>query len=515
MHMEDVPVVEMKQGKLRGRLETVSGKSVQVYSGIPYAEPPLHHLRFRRPVPGKSWLGTYDATRKKFSCPQQLYPLLFDIETDQSEDCLYLNVWTPSTRQPKPVVVWIYAGGFAFGSSYQNWYNGSLLATMYDVVVVTFNYRLGIFGFLDAGVLGAPGNVGLWDQRLALQWVRENIHTFGGNPTRVTIFGESGGAYSVHAHIISLLSRGLFHRAFMMSGTYDSIALLDTAFESAVRGSEVAARLNCTRPFLDLTSHPDIVLECLRSKSANSLFDAAKNLTDPKIISFAPTYPNDFFPVRPVLALRQGRFADVDVMVSITRSEGDVIVTAQPDKRFWDEDLSDVPLKDLKPALRELAAVWMKDEYMNLVEYYAAQATQDNKQQLREMYTEFVGDFNFVCPAKFLSQRHSEKGNKVYSFVFAHKSSKSTLPKWSGVPHLTDLPYYFGVPFWDHESYSDEDRNVSRHVMKAFVSFAKYGTPLLDGVNWTRHTPSNPAFLWLQPGNYSTQYDIGAKNCEF
>ncbi|CAN8023305.1 unnamed protein product [Ixodes persulcatus] len=258
----DGPVVETRQGKLRGRLETVSGQSVQVYSGIPYAEPPLHHLRFRRPLPVKSWLGTYDATQKKFSCPQQLYPLLFDIETDQSEDCLYLNVWTSSTRQPKPVIVWIY-GGFAFGSSYQSWYNGSLLSTMYDVVVVTFNYRLGIFGFLDAGASDAPGNVGLRDQRLALQWVRENIHAFGGHPTRVTIFGESAGSYSVHAHIISPLSRGLFHRPIMMSGTYDSIGLLDTVFESAVRGSEVAARLNCTGPFLDLTSHSDIVLECL------------------------------------------------------------------------------------------------------------------------------------------------------------------------------------------------------------------------------------------------------------
>ncbi|XP_040357742.1 cholinesterase-like [Ixodes scapularis] len=442
--MEDGPVVETKLGQLKGGVQTVSGKTVQVYFGIPYAKPPIDHLRFRRPLPSKPWSGTHDATEKKFSCPQQFYPLLFDIETDLSEDCLYLNVWTPSTVRPtRPVVVWIHGGAFAFGSSYQSWYNGSLLAVMHDLVVVTINYRLGMFGFLDAGVPDAPGNVGLLDQRLALQWVRENIHAFGGNPTSVTIFGESAGAYSVHAHIISPLSRGLFHRAFKMSGTYDSIGLLSTFHGSADQGSQVAARLICTAPFLDLTSHPDIVLECLRSKSTDALFAAVRNVTDPKLASFVPTYPNEFFPVRPVLALRQGRFADVDAMVSVTRSEGTVIVTSQPDKRFWDEDLSNVSVEELKPALREMVVTWMGDKYINLVEYYAAQAVQGNKQELREMYTEFFGDFCFVCPMKYFGQKHSGKGNSVYSFVFGHRSAKSTLPMWSGVPHLADVPYYF------------------------------------------------------------------------
>ncbi|CAN8023179.1 unnamed protein product, partial [Ixodes persulcatus] len=450
--------------------------TVQVYFGIPYAKPPIDHLRFRRPLPSKPWSGTYDATQKKFSCPQQFYPLLFDIETDLSEDCLYLNVWTPSTVRPtRPVVVWIHGGAFAFGSSYQSWYNGSLLAVMHDLVVVTINYRLGIFGFLHAGVPDAPGNVGLLDQRLALQWVRENIHVFGGNPTSVTIFGESAGAYSVHAHIISPLSRGLFHRSYMMSGTYDSIGLLSTLHESADQGSQVSARLNCTAPFLDLTSHPDIVLGCLRSKSADALFAAVRNVTDPKLASFVPTYPNEFFPVRPVLALRQGRFADVDAMVSVTRSEGTVIVTSQSDKRFWDEDLSNVSVEELKPALREMVVTWMGDKYIDLVEYYAAQAAQDNKQELRETYTEFFGDVCFVCPMKYFAQKHSGKKNSVYSFVFGHISPKSTLPIWSGVPHVADVPYYFGVPLWDYDRYSDEDRNVSQEVMRAFCSFARYG----------------------------------------
>ncbi|CAN8032344.1 unnamed protein product [Ixodes persulcatus] len=202
-------------------------------------------------------------------------------------------------------------------------------------------------------------------------------------------------------------------------------------------------------------------------------------------------------------------------MVSVTSSEGTVMVISQPDKRFWDEDLGNVSVEELKPALREMLVTAMGDKYIDLVEYYAAQAAQDNKQELREMYTEFLGDSYFVCPMKYFSQKHSGKGNSVYSFVFGHRSVKSTLPEWSGVPHLADVPYYFGVPLWDYESYSDEDRNVSQEVMKAFSSFARYGTPMLDGVNWTRHTPWNPAVLWLQPGNYSMQYDIGDKNCGF
>ncbi|CAN8026580.1 unnamed protein product [Ixodes persulcatus] len=467
-------IVKIKQGKLKGRLETVSGKSIQAYFGIPFAEPPVHHLRFRAPVPAKPWTGTYDATEKKYSCPQQ--PSFFEIATSLSEDCLYLNVWTPSTTRPnKTVIVWIHGGGFAFGSSYQSWYNGSLLAAMHDVVVVTTNYRLGLFGFLDAGIPDAPGNVGLLDQSLALRWVRENIDAFGGNPTRVTIFGESAGAYSVHAHIISPLSRGLFHRAFLMSGTYDSPGLLDTVIESAVRGSEVAARLNCTGLCRDLTSHQDLFLNCLRAQTTEALLEATKNVTDPKLYSFLPTYPNEFFPFRPTLSQRRGQFADVDVMVSVTRSEGNVIVLSQPDKRFWDEDLNSIPVEALKPALRKIAATWMKDKHMDLVEHYAAQAAQDDKRALRQMYAEFVGDFYFVCPVRYFAHSHSEKGNSVYSFVFGHSSAKSKLPKWSGVPHVGDVPYYFGVPLWDHDNYSDKDRNFSREVMRAFVSFAKHG----------------------------------------
>ncbi|KAM7291765.1 cholinesterase 1 [Ixodes scapularis] len=510
------PIVETNQGKLKGLLTSVHGKPVQVYYGIPYAEPPVHQLRFRKPVPAKPWNGTLDATRKKHSCLQQFYPEVFHIETDLSEDCLYLNVWTTSTTKPtKSVIVWIHGGGFSFGSSYQSWYNGSLLATMHDVVVVTINYRIGIFGFLNAGAPEAPGNMGLLDQNLALKWVRENIRAFGGNPSRVTIFGESAGSYSVHAHIISPLSRGLFQRAFLMSGTYHSFGLLDTVFESSVRGSKVAARLNCTGALRDLTSHPDTVLECLRTKSTKEIFEAAKNVSGRKMVSFLPSYPNEFFPIRPSLALRQGQFADVDVMVSITQSEGNVILLPQTDKRFWDEDLKDVRVEDLKPALRKMVALWMKEEYEDLVEYYAAQAGQDDKRALREKHTDFVGDFYFVCPSKYFAEGHSARGNTVYSFLFGHSSAKSRLPKWMGVPHVLDLPYYFGVPFMDHGNYSDEDRRFSQEVMNAFVTFSKYGKPELDGVNWVPYTPWNPVSLWLQPGNYSMQHNVFSGNCHY
>ncbi|EEC20056.1 acetylcholinesterase, putative [Ixodes scapularis] len=144
---------------------------------------------------------------------------------------------------------------------------------------------------------------------------------------------------------------------------------------------------------------------------------------------------------------RRGQFADVDVMVSVTRSEGSVIVLSQPDERFWEKDLNTISMEALKPALRKIAATWMKDKHMDLMEHYATQVAQDDKRALRQMYAEFVDDF----------------------------SAKSKFPKWSGVPHVENVPYYFGVPLWDHDNYSDEDRNFSREVMRAFVSFAKHG----------------------------------------
>jgi len=220
---EAVPeVVETASGKLAGARKN----GISRFKGIPFAKPPAGHLRWRAPQPLEPWAGVRDATRFGFVCPQaptQLETLMGLTVGEPSEDCLYLNVWTPACDGAKrPVMVWFHGGAFVIGAGSQGVYNGKHLAA-HDVVVVTANYRLGAFGFLnlrDATDGRAPGtgSEGLADQIMALQWVHDNIAAFGGDPDNVTIFGESAGAMSVSALLTAKTARGLFHKAIAQSG---------------------------------------------------------------------------------------------------------------------------------------------------------------------------------------------------------------------------------------------------------------------------------------------------------
>jgi para-nitrobenzyl esterase len=221
-------VVRTEGGLVRGAAGTVAG--VRAFKGIPFAAPPVGDLRWRAPQPALAWKGTLDATQFSAICPQKLHTpgsisYFYPGPQTISEDCLYLNVWTPahSAADKLPVMVWIYGGGFDHGSSMEKYYWGDDIAHK-GVVLVSFNYRVGALGFLALPELtkesghGASGNYGLMDQIAALQWVQRNIAAFGGDPGNVTIFGQSAGAASVADILVSPLASGLFERAIAESG---------------------------------------------------------------------------------------------------------------------------------------------------------------------------------------------------------------------------------------------------------------------------------------------------------
>ncbi|KAH8030740.1 hypothetical protein HPB51_011540 [Rhipicephalus microplus] len=209
-------------GWIKGNQLQVLGRTVDEFRGIPYAHPPLNALRFRPPRPYGPWNGTLDARSKRTACPQVVPNPKAYTGITLTEDCLQLNIWSPQTRTKDvvPVLVWIHGGGFTSGSSALDWYNGVVLAARTGLVVASFNYRLNLLGFLDAQTPQAPGNVGFLDQNLALQWIRANIDQYGGDASRVTIFGDSAGGMSVHGHLISPLSSGLFTRGNQSVYTY-------------------------------------------------------------------------------------------------------------------------------------------------------------------------------------------------------------------------------------------------------------------------------------------------------
>src|SRR5262249_1860194 len=218
------PVALTRQGRVEGK----TYRGAHVFRGIPYAAPPVGALRFRPPVPPALWSGTGDATRFHPAAPQAspVLPLagrLIGGGANEAEDCLYLNVWTPGVDgRRRAVMVWLHGGAFVMGSGSSPLYSGRRLVRRGDVVVVTLNYRLGALGALNLRALrpgdaGACGNQGLQDQIAALQWVRDNIAEFGGDPEKVTVFGESAGAMSVGTLLGVPRAQGLFHRAILQS----------------------------------------------------------------------------------------------------------------------------------------------------------------------------------------------------------------------------------------------------------------------------------------------------------
>ncbi|KAL1418009.1 hypothetical protein MTO96_005995 [Rhipicephalus appendiculatus] len=261
-------VKETRLGWIKGNRLEVLGRAVDEFRGIPYAQPPLDALRFRPPRPYGPWNETLDARSKRTACPQIVTNPKAFASVQLTEDCLQLNVWSPQrdTRDAVPVLVWIHGGGFISGSAAEDVCNGVVLAARTGFVVASFNYRLGFLGFLDAQTPEAPGNVGLRDQNLALLWIRDNIDQYGGDSSTVTIFGDSAGGMSVHGHVISPLSNGLFTRACLMSGTLHGRDFIEPSNDSISKGDLVAKAVGCADSERNLTTDPELVLKCLRSR---------------------------------------------------------------------------------------------------------------------------------------------------------------------------------------------------------------------------------------------------------
>ena len=306
------PRVTIATGTLEGRVDSAS--RMLVFSGIPYAAPPVGNLRWRPPQPAARWNGVRPADRLAHNCVQhQPWGDIDPFAAGVSEDCLYLNVWTQATAGKRPVMVWIHGGGFFAGFGGEERHNGSVLARK-GAVVVTINYRLGTFGFFAHPALAAEspqhaaGNYGLLDQIAALQWVRDNIARFGGDPSRVTIFGESAGGMSVGALIGSPLAKGLFQRAILESGTGTGgfVARSDSAQATSVR---VASALG-------VTGTDAATVTRLRALSADSLLAATLRIAgDPQQPIFWPVVDRWVLPrtVDSTLALGMGNVVPVIV----------------------------------------------------------------------------------------------------------------------------------------------------------------------------------------------------------
>ena len=318
--------VSTKYGDIEGVVASyprVSGlrfQSVSKFLGIPFAAPPVGELRLKPPVPPVVWRPHILPTKKHGNiCMQNrqydYWYKTFAENYSYSEDCLYLDVYSPNVSSSLPVMVYIYGGSFTNGAAIT--YPSDILA-LHGVVVVVIQYRLGPFGFLTTGDSSAPGNFAMLDQVEALKWVQDNIETFGGNSTEVTIFGESAGAASVSLHLLSPLSKGLFHQAIVESGVdLSSFATQPVSFGLNF-AKELAQKLKCT------TNSYKNMVSCIRSKSAVEMQNAAEMLTFKltDYLMWAPVVDNHFLLADPRELREKGEFKKVKLMISFMSHEG-------------------------------------------------------------------------------------------------------------------------------------------------------------------------------------------------
>ncbi|CAG2114712.1 unnamed protein product, partial [Medioppia subpectinata] len=433
-------------GVVKGLTIDVLNTSVDQFLAIPYAEPPVGVLRFAKPTAIKT-PKYIDGTKHGKSCVQKFVEEYDDFDPvrniTQSEDCLVLNVWTPTVltgdRQKaalKPVMFWIYGGAFVIGSIFQQQYNASLLAA-HNVVVVSVNYRLGPFGFLYGDREDAPGNVGLYDQLFALNWVRENIHSFGGDRDQITIFGESAGSWSVSAHILSPLSKGLFKRAIMQSGAhYYNIRDPMNKTEALTFAKQFAKSMNCT--------DGEKWLVCLRGIDANALIKGYD--TDVQVY---PLLDTELLPLPAQKAFKLDSFnKDMDIMVGVMRNEGSSLINTliKPNQT----------LKDYQEFVALVDTIYHNFDIKRVEEFYLKQyiVKQSKQKQINNsdaiLWAEYdlFGDVCITCPtyrfAKAYAQLGGAGGVYFYEQTFQRKSFLDE--KLYGVTHQADVDYVFGAP---------------------------------------------------------------------
>ena len=414
----DRPVVQTGYGPVRG---SDDGR-VKVWKGLRYAAAPVGDLRWRAPVPPQPWTDVVDATTFGPVSPQPRSPIPMGLGTRADEDCLFLNIWAPSNADgPRPVMVWVHGGAYIFGSGSQPLYDGSVLAGDSDVVVVTINYRLGALGFLDLSAAGFDSNVALRDVLAALRWVRDNIAGFGGDPDRVTLFGESAGGGIVTTLLAAPEAAGLFSRAIAQSSPATSIY-------DRERAGAVA----------------DLLLERLGMTAAEAhqapvqaLVDASQQVFDhvpvatPGRLAFAPTVDGDLVPDYPVTRAREGKTHPVPLLIGTNKNEAALF-------RFMRSPLMPIAPKTIRTMFDEIA-----NDQPGLQLPTAEQIGSAYPAKLaRTRSLGVASDMGFRMPTVWFAEGHSAVAPVyLYRFDWATPVFKAIR---LGAAHATELIYVWG-----------------------------------------------------------------------
>ena len=415
-------VVTTRQGRVQGvRLPVPDHGHVVAFLGIPFGEPPVGKRRFRQAEPKKAWNDVLEAKDYSSACYQYVdksfpgFPgsEMWNPNRVMDEDCLFLNVWVPASPRPHnlTVMVWIYGGGFYSGSSSLDVYDGRYLANTEKVVVVSMNYRVGAFGFLALhGSHEAPGNVGLLDQRLALQWVQDNIQFFGGNPKQVTIFGESAGGASVGMHLLSPESRPTFTRAILQSGVPNCPWATVSPAEARRRATLLAKLVGCQG------GNDTEIVDCLRNKSPQELIDHEWQVLPYSSLfrfSFVPVIDGVVLPDTPDAMLSSGNIKDTQILLGVNQDEGSYfLLYGAPG--FSKDNESHISREDFLEGLK-MSVPHANDIGLEaIVLQYTDWMDENNQLKNRDALDDIVGDHNVICPLHHFARSYAQN-NAMHS----------------------------------------------------------------------------------------------------
>lgn len=465
-----------------GEIIGLQREGYQEFRGIPYAEQPIGVARFKAPEPLLPFDEPYKADRFGDSAPQDKIPL-FGI-TQTSEDCLYLNIWTPaSDNRKRPVMVWIHGGGFLTGSGSQLIYNGRSLAVNGDVVVVSINYRLGALGFLYLNELiaaehGINANSGLLDQIEALRWIRANIAAFGGDPDDITLFGESAGAMSIATLLACPAAQGLFQRAILQSGAADQVLTRDEATQMARKFLEVT-EIDPAQPGKLWQLSPEQIVKAQRQLAKLSfnrgIYGQEVRQTG---MTLLPVVDGFSLPQTPLSAIKNGDAKHIPLMVGCTKEEWNLFLKLPGTEGLFSQGNPDeIEKLDLINQM-ERSLPGMGERAANLYEKLMQQSKADST--LADAYSAFESDRMFRIPSLRMAEMQSDHTSNVYMFQFNWDKGAF------GACHASDIPFVFGCtdnPAGQFLVGSHEYANkLSTHVQNCWIAFARSSDPSTDGV---------------------------------
>ncbi|XP_023386387.1 carboxylesterase 5A isoform X3 [Pteropus vampyrus] len=468
----DAPVRNTRLGWVRGKQATVLGSAmpVNVFLGVPYAAPPLGPLRFANPKPALPWNDFRDATSYPNLCLQNTEWLRSDQHILKvhypkfgvSEDCLYLNIYAPAhadTGSKLPVMVWLPGGAFQTGSA--SIFDGSALAAYEDVLVVTTQYRLGMFGFFNTGDKHALGNWAFMDQLATLTWVQENIASFGGDPRSVTIFGESAGAISVSSLILSPLANGLFHKAIMESGVA-IIPYLKAPDDERNEDLQMVANIcGCS------VADSEALLQCLRTKSSTELLGINQ-----KTKSFTRVVDGFFFPDEPLKLLTRKTFNSIPSIIGVNNHECGFLLPMKEIPEIFGDSNKSLALHLIHTILHT------PPQYLRLLvdEYFY---NKHSLVEIRNRFLDLLGDMFFVVPGLVTAQYHREGATEEEKLL-----SRKMMRYWANFARTGD-PNGEGLPLWPAYNHTEQylqlglNLSVGQRLKEMEVAFWTKTVPLI------------------------------------